>query len=95
MTSTSTVTRTHVVSLAPSTVASARRDGADPAPTHGVTLGLADILAAREIWLLVAGAHKAGILASVLDGPASLDVPASLLRRHPGLLVIADDDARP
>ena len=66
-----------------------------PPPAHGVTLGLADILAAREIWLLVAGAHKAGILASVLDGPASLDVPASLLRRHPGLLVIADDDARP
>ena len=84
---------TRVVDLAPTTMTAAGRYGADPLPTRGVTLGMAEILAAREIWLLVSGARKAGILAGSLDGPITPDVPASLLRGHPGLRVIADDAA--
>jgi glucosamine-6-phosphate deaminase len=84
---------TRIVSLAPSTRDSARRYGAEQAPSEGVTLGLAEILAAREIWLLVTGAHKAGILDAVLNGPMTPDVPASLLRGHPGLRVLADSGA--
>ena len=53
---------TRVIDLAPSTMAAARAYGADPPPTRGVTLGLAGILAAREIWLLVSGDRKAAIL---------------------------------
>lgn len=81
---------TRTVDLAPSTIEAARRYGADPPPTRGVTLGMARILAAREIWLLVNGEHKAGALAAALHGPATSDHPASLLRDHPGLWVIAD-----
>jgi glucosamine-6-phosphate deaminase len=84
---------TRVIELAPSTMAAARAYGADPPPTHGVTLGLAGILAAREIWLLVSGERKAAILRAALDDPVTTDVPASLLRDHPGLRVIADDAA--
>lgn len=84
---------TRVVELASSTRAAAVGYGADPAPTHGVTLGMAGILAAREIWLLATGAAKAAILTAALDGPATSDVPASLLRDHQGLLVIADEAA--
>jgi 6-phosphogluconolactonase/Glucosamine-6-phosphate isomerase/deaminase len=86
---------TRVIDLAPSTIEAARAYGADPPPTRGVTLGMAEILAAREIWLLVSGERKAGILAATLDGPMTPDVPASLLRGHPGLRVIADDAAWP
>ena len=84
---------TRVIDLAPSTMAAARAYGADPPPTRGVTLGLAGILAAREIWLLVSGDRKAAILRASLEGPVTTDVPASMLRGHPGLRVIADDAA--
>lgn len=84
---------TRVVELAPSTRDASRGYGATKPPTHGVTLGMAAILAAREIWLLATGAHKRAILAATLDGPATTAVPASLLRPHPRLRVIADDGA--
>jgi glucosamine-6-phosphate deaminase len=51
------------------------------------------ILAAREIWLLVTGQRKAGILRRALRDPESPDCPASYLRRHPSLRVFADDAA--
>lgn len=81
---------TRVVELTPSSRAAAIGYGADLPPTHGVTLGMAGILAAREIWLLATGPEKAVVLAAALDGPATPDVPASLLRHHQGLRVIVD-----
>lgn len=65
------------------------------AMTLVIDLAPSTIEAAREIWLLVSGERKAGILAATLDGPMTPDVPASLLRGHPGLRVIADDAAWP
>jgi glucosamine-6-phosphate deaminase len=41
----------------------------------------------------VSGERKAAILRAALDDPVTTDVPASLLRDHPGLRVIADDAA--
>lgn len=84
---------TRAVALAASTREAARRYGVDPPPTHGVTLGMAAILATPEIWMLATGAEKADILAATLDGPLTSDVPASLLRDHPGLRIIVDDAA--
>jgi glucosamine-6-phosphate deaminase len=84
---------TRVVELAPSTREAARGYGIDPPPTHGVTLGMAGIAAAREIWLLATGEDKAAILGATLDGPMTAEVPASLLRDHPRLRVIVDDAA--
>ena len=86
---------TRVIELATSTREAALGYGADPPPTHGVTLGMAGILAAREVWLLATGADKAAILARTLDGPVTPDVPATMLRGHPGLRVIVDDEAAP
>ena len=56
---------------------------------------MAGIVSAREIWLLATGAAKTGIFARVLDGPVTTNVPATLLRGHPGLRVMVDDAARP
>jgi glucosamine-6-phosphate deaminase len=81
---------TRVVELTPASREAAIGYGVDPPPTHGVTLGMADILAGREIWLLATGPEKADILAAALDGPVTPDIPASLLRGHPGLRVLAD-----
>lgn len=81
---------TRVVELHPDTVHSAGGYGAGAAPQHGVTLGLEAILASREIWLLVTGEHKAGILQQALGGPIGPEVPASYLQDHSNTRVLAD-----
>ncbi len=73
--------------------AAVERYGADPAPTAGITLGVARLLQAREIWLLVTGERKAPILARALEEPEGPDCPATWLRRHPALRVIVDEPA--
>lgn len=86
--------RTRAVVISPSTARTAtERYGARHSPSGGVTLGLDRLLAAAEVWLLATGSEKAAILAEVLDGPISEDRPASFLRRHPRLRVIADQAA--
>lgn len=84
---------TRPVALAASTIEAARAYGIDPPPTRGLTLGIAELRRASEIWLLVRGEAKAAILARALEGPVSSDCPASLLRGHPGLRVLADEPA--
>jgi glucosamine-6-phosphate deaminase len=73
--------------------AAAERYGADPAPTAGITLGVARLLEAREVWLLVTGERKAAVLARALEAPEGPDCPATWLRRHRALRVIADEPA--
>lgn len=85
---------TRAVRLEPGTARTAtERYGARATPTGGVTLGMDRILAAGEIWLLVTGPAKAEVLAAALRGPMDEEVPASLLRLHPDLRVIADEAA--
>lgn len=62
---------------------------------HAVTLGLATIMAAREVIVLVSGEAKRTALERVLDGPITPDVPASLLQTHARCLVLTDRAARP
>jgi glucosamine-6-phosphate deaminase len=62
---------------------------------RAVTLGLATIMAAREVIVLVSGEAKRAPLARMLDGPITPDVPASVLRTHPRCFVITDRAARP
>ena len=66
-----------------------------PVCDRAVTLGLATIIAAREVVVLVSGQAKREPLARALDGPVTPEVPASILRTHPRCLVIADRAARP
>ena len=69
------------------------RYGAGRRPTAGITVGLARLLAAGEVWLLATGRQKAPVLARALEGAEGPDCPASYLRRHPGLRVLADEPA--
>jgi glucosamine-6-phosphate deaminase len=58
-----------------------------------MTLGMHRILESDEIWLLVTGSHKAAILEQMLVGPIGSDLPASYLRNHPNVTVLADESA--
>jgi glucosamine-6-phosphate deaminase len=85
---------TRRVSLAPDTIAaSARYFGHDRLPTWGVTMGLGTLRRSREIWVLASGGGKAPIVRQVLHGPVTTAVPATQLRDHPSVLLIADDEA--
>ena len=66
--------------------------GGDPAavPERAITLGTAQILAARRVLLVVTGSAKAEILRRTLQEPPSPAVPASWLQRHPQFTVLVD-----
>ncbi len=85
---------TRVIPLTePTREVATERYGARRAPVAGITLGLDRILASRQVWLLVTGERKAEVLARALLGPEDPGCPASFLRRHPRLRVIADEPA--
>lgn len=87
---------THVVTLKEGT----RKDNArffdndiDKVPTHAVTMGLKDIMSAKFIILLASGAGKANAVNAMINGPVSEDCPASILQKHPNVLVVTDEAA--
>ena len=59
----------------------------------GITLGLETIMEAKNILLIVSGAHKAAIVKQVIEGEISDAVPASLFRNHPGLRIYLDTES--
>ena len=84
---------TRIVPLAAPTREAATGYGAASAPAAGITLGLDRILESAEVWLLVTTERKAEVLARALLGREGPDCPASYLRRHPRLRVLADEPA--
>ncbi len=71
-----------VVALAP--------DSREHGAARGLTVGLGTLYFARELLVLAAGAAVAPALQAMLEAPAGPASPASLLRDHPRLTVIAD-----
>jgi len=61
--------------------------------TQGITLGLATLMEAKHLILLVSGQKKADILKQAIEDDVTENVPASLLRRHPQFYIYADKDA--
>ena len=87
---------THRVSLEPDT----RRDnaglfGGDPAavPAEALSMGIATILQARQILLIATGSGKASIVAQLLRGPVTTDVPGSFLQVHSDVEFLLDEAA--
>jgi glucosamine-6-phosphate deaminase len=89
---------TRLVILTPESVRSNARywGHEDDVPREALTCGLASMLAAREVLLIVSGAHKRAILRRTLAPMPSADVPASWLQTAAGVVtVLADRDASP
>jgi glucosamine-6-phosphate deaminase len=83
---------THVVPLTLETrIANAAYFADDfTVPTHGLTMGIGMIRAARRILLMVSGRAKADALAMLLAGRPDPHWPVTALCGHPGLTVVAD-----
>ncbi len=92
---TSFQSRTHVVELDKSTrMANARyfKDLSD-VPTHAITMGIATIMECKQIVLLASGVEKAEVLDSLIHGEIDESIPASVLKRHADVTIIADSEA--
>ena len=85
--------RAHVAQLSDTSMSHAMLDHARSRPTYGLTLGVADLLQARNILLLVNGPKKAAPLRRLLSGQITTDFPASLLWLHPNVSLFCDADA--
>ncbi len=59
----------------------------------GLTLGIANLMEAKSVMLMVNGSKKASILKQVLEENISEKLPASFLRNHPNFSVLADAEA--
>jgi galactosamine-6-phosphate isomerase len=91
---TSSKLRSHVTAIDATTQQSAQKYFKEPRPvTHGLTLGIADLMDAKHIILLVSGEKKAGIARQILEEEISEQLPATVLRSHPGLRIYLDSAA--
>lgn len=61
-------------------------------PKRALTMGIATIMSARKIILLVSGKNKAEIVHRFLHGSLSEDVPVSFLLKHGNITIILDRD---
>lgn len=61
--------------------------------SEGITLGLANLLEAHNILLLVSGSKKAAIVKQMIEEEISEQLPATLLRNHKGLRIYLDKEA--
>lgn len=85
----------HVVDLTESTIEANKRffASADDVPKQAYTMGVGTILRAKMILLVVSGKDKAEALDAVVNGPITPQVPGSVLRLHPNVIIVADEDA--
>jgi glucosamine-6-phosphate deaminase len=82
--------RTHVVQLSQAIRADHERQAASPwqIPARGITLGIENVLEARDVLLLIAGERKQAAKAALYRGVEDLEWPVTCLLRSPSLTVI-------
>ena len=87
--------KTHIVDLAPSTrEANARYfEKVEDVPKQAITMGISSIMKSKEILLLVSGDSKNEALNHLINGEISETFPASSLKMHGCVTIIADEKA--
>jgi glucosamine-6-phosphate deaminase len=86
---------TEVVNLTEETIEANSRyfDSKDEVPKKAISMGMATILKADRIVLLVSGKSKAEAVKSTISGKISTHIPASLLQTHPEITILLDQEA--
>ncbi|GGP16759.1 glucosamine-6-phosphate deaminase [Oceanobacillus neutriphilus] len=89
---TSFSSRTHVVDLEKSTIQANARffHSIEEVPIQAISMGIETIMSSKEILLLVSGEAKADAMEKLLLGEVSEDFPASILKKHEHVTIIAD-----
>lgn len=87
--------RTHIVELSEQTRIDNGRffDDQNEVPTHAITMGIQDILNAKEIILVATGSNKTEIMAQLFASAIDEALPASALKQHKNLTIVLDREA--
>jgi len=87
--------RTRVVDLTPETIKDNARFFANESevPRKAFSMGNGSIMDAKEVVLIADKASKADAISKSVEGPATEQVPASLLQNHPNVTFVVDKDA--
>lgn len=86
---------THIVELEEGT----RKDNSrffatlDDVPTHAITMGIRNIMNAKQILVVANGASKARAVYDMVKGKVSESCPASILQRHCDVVLVIDEAA--
>ena len=88
-------TRTRLVLIHPFTRRDAAADffGEENVPREAITMGIATILEARSIVLAALGENKSNVVERAVEGPRTIELPASLLQDHSNAAFHIDCDA--
>lgn len=92
----SLVSRTRVKSLAQDTLeANARFFGNDMSkvPKQALTVGVGTVMDAREVMILITGAHKSFALYKAIEEGVNHMWTVSAFQQHPNTLFVCDEDA--
>lgn len=88
---------THKVDLKQSTIEDNAKlffDGKiEDVPTQAVSMGIQNIMDAKEILLIACGEGKAEAVNGMINNPKTIDLPASALQDHPNCTLIIDEAA--
>lgn len=86
---------THVVDLTENTIKDNARLFADisEVPKKAFTMGIKQIMQAKQILVLASGKNKADAVHKTVHGEVTEEVPASVLQLHPNCILIADREA--
>lgn len=86
---------THVAKLSKSTIEANSRffNNIEEVPTTALTMGLGQIMRAKQVLLIASGEQKAEALGGLLSGKITTENPATMLQLHRDATVIADEEA--
>lgn len=82
----------HLSKLTPQSLKHSMVEGIDKKLEYGLTLGMADILQSKKIFLIVNGEHKREVLNKFLSGNITTQLPASFLWLHPDVYVFWSEE---
>ncbi|MFT0547904.1 glucosamine-6-phosphate deaminase [Allopusillimonas ginsengisoli] len=87
--------RCHVVELSERTRIDNSRFFAEDeiVPASAITMGMQDIMDAREVLLVATGKNKAPILARYFESEVTEAIPFTILKKHPRVKIILDEAA--
>lgn len=86
---------TQCVDLTESTIEANKRffEKEEDVPRQAYTMGIGGIMRAKMLLVVVSGEDKADILNKVLTAPVSPQIPGTILRFHPNVILVADEAA--
>ena len=62
-------------------------------PNFAITMGIQDIMRAKQVLLIASGKNKAVAIKEMLEGKIREDVPCTILQKHHDVIVVLDKEA--